>query len=93
MIHCWSQSPAHVEHQHLLYANQLTTTSITGKNWFEDHPVLASGLLISPLGGPVGVHPNWIFHVLVAEEIPLLPHLCLAYFVTTAMAISTECRH
>jgi hypothetical protein len=40
------------------------------------------------------VHPSWIFHVLVAEEIPLfLPHLHLAYFITIVTAISTECRH
>jgi hypothetical protein len=52
--------------------------SITGRSWFEDLPVLASGLPISLLGGLVGVHPSWVFHVLVAEEIPLLlPHLRL----------------
>jgi hypothetical protein len=69
-------------------------TSITGRSWFEDLPVLAGGLLISLLGGLVGVHPSWIFHVLVAEEIPLfLPHLHLAYFITIVTAISTECQH
>jgi hypothetical protein len=84
--------PTRLEHQHLLHANQLTATSITSRNWFEDLPVLAGGLLISLLGGPVGVHPSLICRVFVAEEIPLLlPHLHLALFISTVTTISTEC--
>jgi hypothetical protein len=69
---------AHVEHQRLLHPHQLTATSIIGRSWLEDLPVLAGCLPVALLGGTVCAHPGWVFHALVAEEVPLLPHLRLA---------------
>jgi len=66
-------SPAHVEHQRLLHPHQLTPRLL------EDLPVLAGGLPVALLGGAVRARARRVFHVLVAEEVPLLlSHVRLA---------------
>jgi hypothetical protein len=65
-----ARGPAAVEHERLLHADEDAAAP-------EDLLVLAGGLPVAALRGAVRARARGVLSILVAEEVPLLPHLSL----------------